>query len=374
VERPSKGLAVASCSKMKVKKATKQYEAWVERRTPLIEADLELKHREMALAPFPFLRATFYRWAQVWPKVCPEAAHTPVLLAVGDLHVENFGTWRDIEGRLVWGINDFDEVCLMPYTIDLVRLAASAHLAIAHNQLSIGPEDACKAILLGYREELERGGTPIVLAEHHHWLRQIATSELRDPVRYWEKMAALPTWRGKVPKSALHALERLMPERGLPYRLVHRVAGLGSLGRQRFVAIADWRGGKIAREAKALRPSAYLWACGTGSSKKILYEAVLRTAVRSPDPFVHLCGRWIVRRLAPDCSRIELSSLPKDRDESRLLLEMGHETANVHLGSPHAIKAVLRHLKKLPAGWLHDAAQAMVKATLKDWEDWKSRG
>ena len=30
-------------------------------------------------------------------------------LSVGDLHVENFGTWRDSEGRLIWGINDFDE-------------------------------------------------------------------------------------------------------------------------------------------------------------------------------------------------------------------------------------------------------------------------
>jgi len=31
------------------------------------------------------------------------------VLAVGDLHVENFGTWRDAEGRLIWGVNDFDE-------------------------------------------------------------------------------------------------------------------------------------------------------------------------------------------------------------------------------------------------------------------------
>ena len=51
------------------------------------------------------------------------------MLAVGDMHVENFGTWRDAEGRLVWGVNDFDEAAKMPYTIDLVRLAASAMLA-----------------------------------------------------------------------------------------------------------------------------------------------------------------------------------------------------------------------------------------------------
>ena len=49
----------------------------------------------------------------------------PKVLAVGDLHIENFGTWRDSEGRLVWGVNDFDETWRLPYTQDLVRLTTS---------------------------------------------------------------------------------------------------------------------------------------------------------------------------------------------------------------------------------------------------------
>ena len=70
---------------------------------------------------------------------------SPEVLAVGDLHVENFGTWRDIEGRLIWGINDFDEVGRMPYTIDLVRLAASAHIAIDTEQLQDRPPRRVRA-------------------------------------------------------------------------------------------------------------------------------------------------------------------------------------------------------------------------------------
>src|SRR6202040_1164104 len=97
---------------------------------------LELKHKRMAEGPFPFLRATFYRWAQLWPELCPRLAATPRGLGVGDLHVENFGTWRDSEGRLIWGVNDFDEACSLPYANDLVRLAVSAQLAIAANELS----------------------------------------------------------------------------------------------------------------------------------------------------------------------------------------------------------------------------------------------
>lgn len=70
----------------------------------------------MKEAVFPFLRATYYRWAQVWPEVSPGTVSTPAVLAVGDMHVENFGTWRDIEWRLIWGINDFDEAWRLPYT------------------------------------------------------------------------------------------------------------------------------------------------------------------------------------------------------------------------------------------------------------------
>ena len=94
---------------MDIKQATEEYEAWLGKRLTLVPADLELKHQRMAESPFPFLRATFYRWVQRWPEVCPELATAPAVLSVGDLHVENFGTWRDAEGRLIWGINDFDE-------------------------------------------------------------------------------------------------------------------------------------------------------------------------------------------------------------------------------------------------------------------------
>ena len=80
-----------------------------------------------------------------------------------------------------------------------------------------------------------------------------------------------------------------------------------------------------------------------------------------------LRGRWIVRRLAPDCSRIELSSLPTRHDATRLLHAMGFETANVHLGT-HDPKSIQADLKKRRPLWLHAAAIAMVKSVELDWE------
>ncbi|TKB62214.1 MAG: hypothetical protein E8D49_00415 [Nitrospira sp.] len=93
-----------------------------------------------------------------------------------------------------------------------------------------------------------------MLAEEHWWLRGIATNALRDPVKFWENMEALPPVKGAVPHSVRIALDHLMSESGLPYCLKRRVSGLGSLGRPRFIALADWQGGggKIAREAKVL--------------------------------------------------------------------------------------------------------------------------
>jgi hypothetical protein len=355
---------------MKIDQATQDYEQWLARQITLVPADLPLKHSFMQRSAFSFLRATFYRWVQVWPEVCAGLVATPALLATGDLHVENFGTWRDSEGRLVWGINDFDEACSLPYTSDLVRLAVSAKLAVAAEHLRIKPKDACEAILTGYREGLESGGRPFVLSERHRWLRDIATNSLRDPAGFWQKMAALPPVQGAVPQAVRTALDRVMPEAGLSYQLRRRVSGLGSLGRPRFVALAEWRGGKIAREAKMLAPSACLWARSDRGGKAIMYQAMLDRAVRCHDPFVRLEGRWLLRRLSPYCSRIELAALPRKRDEGKLLFAMGWETANVHLGSSEVIKAVRRDLAKRKAGWLQKAAKEMTRATLTDWKDW----
>lgn len=359
---------------MNVVKATRHYEEWLGHRTNLVRKDLQQKHDNMKAGIFLFLRATYYRWAQMWPQVCPELARGPHVLAVGDLHVENFGTWRDVDGRLIWGVNDFDEAYPMAYANDLVRLAVSAHLAVEAGHLPLKPRDICDAILEGYEEALRIHGSPLVLEERNDWLRKLAVNELREPVPFWAKMDAVPAFKGEIPLSAIDALEHLLPVRGLKYRVIHRVAGLGSLGRQRFVAIGDWNGGKIAREAKALVASACHWACDHSGPADILYQMIVGRAVRCPDPFVQLRGRWIVRRLSPHCCRVELSTLRVQGEELRLLRAMGWETANVHLGTPSARKAILVHMRKQKRKWLHRNTEAMIQCVREDWKVWRNHG
>jgi uncharacterized protein (DUF2252 family) len=110
-------------------KDNEKYERWLRKQCRVVEADLKKKHERMRESAFVFLRATFFRWAKRVEGICTDLAKTPPVLSVGDLHLENFGTWRDAEGRLVWGVNDFDEAAVIPYAFDLVRLATSARLA-----------------------------------------------------------------------------------------------------------------------------------------------------------------------------------------------------------------------------------------------------
>jgi len=80
--------------------ATSSYESWMRSCATIVESDLRLKHEQMRSDLFMFFRGTFYRWAQLWPEICPDLSRAPMVLACGDLHVNSFGTWRDSEGRL----------------------------------------------------------------------------------------------------------------------------------------------------------------------------------------------------------------------------------------------------------------------------------
>jgi uncharacterized protein (DUF2252 family) len=90
------------------------------------------KFRKMAASPFAFYRGSaslFYadqtgayrddsfldeRTSRVW-------IH-------GDLHAENFGTYMNSSGHLVFNVNDFDEAYVGPFSWDLKRFSASVAL------------------------------------------------------------------------------------------------------------------------------------------------------------------------------------------------------------------------------------------------------
>ncbi|MCU0706177.1 MAG: DUF2252 domain-containing protein [Fimbriiglobus sp.] len=359
---------------MSVVELTREYESWLASVIPypLVTADLDHKHQLMADAkdPFPFFRGTYYLWAKHWAGAAGDLVNAAPVLSVGDIHVENYGTWRDADGRLCWGVNDFDETDDLPWTHDLVRLAASVRAAKRGKSLRVKLSVACERILSGYTEAMRAGGMPFVLEEHHPELREMAMHADRDPVQFWAKLTKLLRLpEADPPPAARAALAADRPPGLSEYFLRPRPeAGVGSLGRPRFVGMAEWRGGWVCREAKAIAPPATAWVLNTAPTCRI--GEVVNRAVRSHDPFYRELNGWVARRLAPRASKIELDLL-EEVNVNRLLFAMGAEVANVHLGTTNATEAILPDLDRRPQNWLLDAARSFANRLEADWEVWR---
>ena len=118
----------------------------------LMDADprgFRAKYRKMAADPFAFFRGTaclFYNdvtadtdeWAD---------ERTSAIWIHGDLHVENFSTYMNSDGRLVFDVNDFDEAYIGHFSWDLRRFAAS--LALMGWQKAL-PEGAVRDLIARY--------------------------------------------------------------------------------------------------------------------------------------------------------------------------------------------------------------------------------
>ncbi|MCD9142173.1 DUF2252 domain-containing protein [Streptomyces albireticuli] len=73
----------------------------------------------------------------------------------GDLHAENFGTYMDSNGRLIFNVNDFDEAYVGPFTWDLKRFAASVALIGYTKALSDGTiTELVRVFAAAYRERI----------------------------------------------------------------------------------------------------------------------------------------------------------------------------------------------------------------------------
>src|SRR5262249_44658799 len=249
-------------------RSTRAYERWLKAQLDgdIVAADIKKKHETMREGPFPFLRATYWRWAETILDLCPELKTAPRVLAVGDIHIENCGTWRDIDGRLVWGVNDFDEAAEMPYALDLVRLATSAVLAGVGGMT---PGAIARNILRGYREGLAAPHA-FVLDQRYRWMRRQVEVAEEERTKFWLKMEpATNLKRAGKAKPKRRFIEALLAGRLEPVCALAfwpRTAGAGSLGRPRWVGYGMWHDAPIVREAKAIVPSGWTRAQG-GSSR-----------------------------------------------------------------------------------------------------------
>jgi len=382
-----------------------RYETWLAKSLvgDINKDDIAEKHRKMVLGPFQFLRATYWRWSETIyrPKVCPELERAPQALCVGDIHVENFGTWRDADGRLIWGVNDFDEAAVMPYLHDIVRLATSAVLA---GVPGITIQTICKRILEGYQAGLARP-IPYILDRQHKKLRKVAIVSESDRRDFWTKFdpeqirlgleaeAAKPPEERKRPKvrpangmlpQYRDALNAAKPHPKVKFEYYERTAGTGSLGRRRYFGVGEYLGDLVIREAKAIVLSGWHYARGTQGA--LACQEIATGQFRAPDPFYHLDGNILLRRPSPNDFKIETdprdkkAKAEKQRENHRLvkrsavindeaLHAMGRDIAAIHRATDTK-DAIVDDFRSRKSTWLLDAVRRAQAKVEKDWSDW----
>jgi uncharacterized protein (DUF2252 family) len=124
-------------------------EVLVDAFSDLVAADagaFRTKFRKMAADPFAFYRGSaclFYADMAALEDPWVDERTSRVWIQ-GDLHAENFGTYMDATGRIVFDVNDFDEAYVGHVGWDLRRFAASFALVAWRKALS---DDAIGGLL-----------------------------------------------------------------------------------------------------------------------------------------------------------------------------------------------------------------------------------
>ncbi len=119
---------------------------------------VKLKYQAMAENIFRFYRGTCHLFYEDLAAAADDLPPSPLTWICGDLHLENFGSYKGDNGLVYFDVNDFDEGVLAPTTWELVRLLGS--IFIAFKSLEIGDEKAYKMaqlFLKSYSATLAKG-------------------------------------------------------------------------------------------------------------------------------------------------------------------------------------------------------------------------
>lgn len=241
---------------------------------------LALKYRAMAKDALAFFRGTCHLYCDDWPAT-GRLGETPAVWVCGDLHIENFGSYKGDNRLPYFDIADFDEALLAPCAFDLSRLATSAFLAARIHDLKRKHAAAlCRTFLTAYGAAIRYGKA--------RWIER-ATAEglLRSLFRRVENRRrsaflaqrterrgdrialrvdgkrALPIAdedRKRVKKfMRAFAADKPQPEFFKVLDVARRIAGTGALGLERYVVLIEGRGGRAGQfllDLKRATPSA----------------------------------------------------------------------------------------------------------------------
>ncbi|SFM12005.1 Uncharacterized conserved protein, DUF2252 family [Gracilibacillus orientalis] len=126
----------------------------------LSKKDRRKKYHKMKQNPYSFYRGSAYLFYYDVTKI-PFSFHTPEhkpTWIMGDMHFDNFSSFQDEAGHLVFDVDDFDEGYLGSYLYDVLRMVVSIRL-LAEQQGITDEENRDELVttfLKAYRKQIKK--------------------------------------------------------------------------------------------------------------------------------------------------------------------------------------------------------------------------
>ena len=390
----------------------KRIEAYNHGRRPEL---LIRKYRAMSRDAFVFFRGTAHLFWEDWASMGGEALdEAPLTWCCGDLHLENFGSYRGDNGLAYFDLNDFDEAALAPATRDTARFLTSARLAAESLGLSAHAVGELEGSFLGGYVAALATGKP-------RWVeRAIATGWIRDLLRSVKdrtqrqllgertvvragrrrlriddkRTFALPVAERRHVAQGVARFAASQPDPGF-YRVldvVGRIAGTGSLGVPRYSVLirGERPSDELILDIKSARRSALALhldssLAGRQPSKQNHAERVVRIQrCMQAIPPALLSGMtiaskpFVVRELQPMADRLDLAAWGGRLGKLlRAVATMGELTAWAQLrgasqGGADGVDALISFARSKPMRRrLLAFARDYAKRARADWEEFR---
>jgi uncharacterized protein (DUF2252 family) len=342
---------------------------------------LRFKVKRMAEGPFPFFRGTFHLFARDWANKVVEVRTAVAdggadIDVVGDLHSENFGTFKADDGLVHYDVNDFDETTRGRFDLDVCRLATSWLLAAQDRGERWAATIPAALAGLGayadsFRRALKTGKAPDLDVSEKAPTHEPAVDELlaAGAARRRPKFIATlteVTREGRRLLRSAHYFNLTDDERQRVLRLLEdyrrrpgpdvkegyytvedacgRVSGIGSMGRYRYAVLLAGKGNDEARnvllEFKESLPSALDAARGTAPPPEALpgragqVVGVQRKSQAASNPHLGFAVdgglSFQVRELGPPDGRVDSKALKTDALLEGVARVQGAVLARVH--------------------------------------------
>ena len=320
---------------------------------------VSLKYHALAQDPFLFLRGTCHLFYQDFPAAMQQE-QAPLAWVCGDLHLENFGSYKGDNRLTYFDINDFGEAALAPANWELARFLVS--VLVAAPSLRVSPKLAaslCDSFLDAYVAALASGKArwlerPVATGMVKELLLNVKTRSRADFLNERSKLVGGKRKLRRDPAKTLpvadedreklcafmddYAQRQAVPAFFKVLDIARRIAGTGSLGLERYVILVRGRGGsagnflldlKYAPES-ALAP--YLpnpqpaWAC---QAQRVVS---VQQRVQAIEPAfleaVDIGARsYVLQELLPSQDRLTLATWEGKRQLEGVMRSMGQVLA-----------------------------------------------